>query len=629
MNQYEILKKYFGYDSFREAQETLIGSILSGKDTVGIMPTGAGKSLCFQIPALMMDGITLVISPLISLMKDQVGSLNQAGIHAAYLNSSLTMNQYYKALEFARQGRYPIIYVAPERLMTEEFLDFALHTRIAMVAVDEAHCVSQWGQDFRPSYLKIVEFIGRLPKRPVVSAFTATATKEVRDDILDILQLREPMVMTTGFDRSNLYFGVMAPKDRYGAIRNYLECHSEDSGIIYCLTRKVVEEVSERLRQDGFGVVRYHAGLSDQERKQSQDDFIYDRASIMVATNAFGMGIDKSNVRFVLHYGMPKNMESYYQEAGRAGRDGEPAECILYYAGQDVITNQFFIDHNQDNQELDEITRALVQERDRERLRKMTFYCFTNECLRDYILRYFGEYGSNYCGNCQNCLTQFETVDVTDIARGIVGCVQSCRQRYGVNVILDTVHGANTAKIRQYQMDKNPYYGELSKIPMYRLRQVMNYLQLKEFLAVTNDEYAIVKLTANSRKVLENTEEIIMRMAKEQERENREKGEKKTKKGQSFGVALTEQEEGLFQKLRALRTEIAREEKVPPYIVFSDKTLIAMSKAVPRDKSQMLSVSGVGEFKYDKYGERFLACILSETRDSDREDSGRPGTIWR
>lgn len=622
MNQYEILKKYFGYDSFREAQETLIGSILSGRDTVGIMPTGAGKSLCFQIPALMMDGITLVISPLISLMKDQVGSLNQAGIHAAYLNSSLTMNQYYKALEFARQRRYPIIYVAPERLMTEEFLDFALHTKIAMVAVDEAHCVSQWGQDFRPSYLKIVEFIERLPERPVVSAFTATATKEVRDDILDILQLREPMVMTTGFDRSNLYFGVMAPKDRYGAIRNYLECHSEDSGIIYCLTRKVVEDVSERLRKDGFGVVRYHAGLSDQERKQSQDDFIYDRASVMVATNAFGMGIDKSNVRFVLHYGMPKNMESYYQEAGRAGRDGEPAECILYYAGQDVITNQFFIDHNQDNQELDEITRALVQERDRERLRKMTFYCFTNECLRDYILRYFGEYGSNYCGNCQNCLTQFETVDVTDIARGIVGCVQACRQRYGVNVILDTVHGANTVKIRQYQMDENPYYGELSKIPMHRLRQVMNHLQLKEFLAVTNDEYAIVKLTANSRKVLENTEKITMRMAKEQERDNREKGEKKTKKGQNLGVALTEQEEGLFQKLRALRTEIAREEKVPPYIVFSDKTLIAMSKTAPRDKSQMLSVSGVGEFKYDKYGERFLACILTEVRG--REESDRP-----
>lgn len=619
MNQYEILKKYFGYDSFRDAQETLIESILSGRDTVGIMPTGAGKSLCFQIPALMMEGITLVISPLISLMKDQVGSLNQAGIHAAYLNSSLTMNQYYKALDFARQGRYPIIYVAPERLVTEEFLDFALHSRIAMVAVDEAHCVSQWGQDFRPSYLKIVEFIEQLPQRPVVSAFTATATKEVRDDILDILQLRDPLVMTTGFDRSNLYFGVMAPKDRYASVKNYLERHPGDSGIIYCLTRKVVEEVCERLRQDGFSVTRYHAGLGDQERRQNQEDFIYDRVSVMVATNAFGMGIDKSNVRFVLHYGMPKNMESYYQEAGRAGRDGEPAECILFYAGQDVITNQFFIDSNQDNQELDAMTRALVQERDRERLRKMTFYCFTNECLRDYILRYFGEYGSNYCGNCQNCLTQFEDVDVTEIAKGIVGCVKACRQRYGVNVILDTVHGANTAKIRQYRMNENPHYGELAKVPTYRLRQVMNYLQLHQLLAVTNDEYAIVKLTADSWQVLEGTEAIVMRMAKEQERTAQEKKEKKKKRVVS-GVELTEAEQRLFERLRVLRTEIAREEKVPPYIVFSDKTLTSMSKIRPRDKAGMLKVSGVGEFKYDKYGERFLGCVREESEEEDTEE---------
>lgn len=619
MNQYEILKKYFGYDSFRDAQETLIESILSGRDTVGIMPTGAGKSLCFQIPALMMEGITLVISPLISLMKDQVGSLNQAGIHAAYLNSSLTMNQYYKALDFAKQGRYPIIYVAPERLVTEEFLDFALHSRIAMVAVDEAHCVSQWGQDFRPSYLKIVEFIEQLPKRPVVSAFTATATKEVRDDILDILQLRDPLVMTTGFDRSNLYFGVMAPKDRYASVKNYLERHPGDSGIIYCLTRKVVEEVCERLRQDGFSVTRYHAGLGDRERRQNQEDFIYDRTSVMVATNAFGMGIDKSNVRFVLHYGMPKNMESYYQEAGRAGRDGEPAECILFYAGQDVITNQFFIDNNQDNQELDAMTRALVQERDRERLRKMTFYCFTNECLRDYILRYFGEYGSNYCGNCQNCLTQFEDVDVTEIAKGIVGCVKACRQRYGVNVILDTVHGANTAKIRQYRMNENPHYGELAKVPTYRLRQVMNYLQLHQLLAVTNDEYAIVKLTADSRQVLESKGAIVMRMAKEQERTVQEKNEKKKKRVVS-GVELTEAEQRLFERLRVLRTEIAREEKVPPYIVFSDKTLISMSKIRPRDKVGMLKVSGVGEFKYDKYGERFLGCVREESEEEDTEE---------
>ena len=608
----KVLKQYFGYDAFREGQEFLIDSILEGRDVLGIMPTGAGKSICYQVPALMMEGITLVISPLISLMKDQVEGLNQAGVHAAYLNSSLTPGQYRKALGYAREGRYPIIYVAPERLLTEEFLDFALHTSIAMVAVDEAHCVSQWGQDFRPSYLKIVDFIGRMKARPVVAAFTATATKEVKEDIISILMLREPALMTTGFDRQNLYFGVMTPKNRYETIRSYLESHRKDSGIIYCLTRKVVEEVCEKLADDGFPVTRYHAGLSDAERKHNQEDFIYDRKPVMVATNAFGMGIDKSNVRFVFHYGMPKNLESYYQEAGRAGRDGQPAECFLLYNGQDVITNQYFIENNQDNQELDSLTRGLVMERDRERLRKMTFYCFTNECLRDYILRYFGEYGKNYCGNCSNCLSQFETVEVTQQVKIIIGCVRECRQRYGTNVIIETVHGADTAKIRGYRMNKNPFYGELSEVPVYRLRQMVNYLVLNEYLAVTNDEYAIVKLTDKSGLILNEEEPVIMKIAKEQTRPVKEaagrKGRRESGK-KTMDVELSGSDELLFERLRGLRTEIAKEEKVPPYVVFSDKTLTHMCLSRPKTKEQMLAVAGVGEYKYEKYGERFLDCI--------------------
>ena len=478
MTKYEVLKKYFGYDSFREGQEMLVDALLNGQDVLGIMPTGAGKSLCYQIPALLLPGITLVVSPLISLMKDQVSTLNQAGIHAAFLNSSLSAAQYRKALGFAMEGRYKIIYVAPERLLTPEFLCAVQSMEISMISVDEAHCISQWGQDFRPSYLKITEFVEQLPARPVIGAFTATATKEVRDDIEALLSLRDPVRLVTGFDRKNLKFTVQQPKDKFAAVESFLAEHEADCGIIYCLTRKNVEEVCEKLEQKGYSVTRYHAGLSDLERKENQEDFIYDRKQIMVATNAFGMGIDKSNVRYVIHYNMPKNMESYYQEAGRAGRDGLPAECILLYAGQDVITNQFFIENMAQESE-DPETTALIRQREEERLKKMTFYCFTHECLRDYILRYFGEYGSNYCGNCSNCLSEFETVDVTAAAKAILGCVRECRQRYGTTVILDTLHGANTAKIRQYRMDENTHYGELAKEPVYRLRQILNELQVR------------------------------------------------------------------------------------------------------------------------------------------------------
>ena len=609
MTKEEVLKKYFGYDSFRAGQETLVNGILSGRDTLGIMPTGAGKSLCYQIPALLMSGITLVVSPLISLMKDQVTALNQAGIHAAYLNSSLTPGQYQTALRNLVQGRYKIVYVAPERLLTDSFLWAASQIEISMVSVDEAHCISQWGQNFRPSYLKIPDFVEQLPVRPVVSAFTATATAEVREDIAAILGLQDPVTLVTGFDRKNLFFSVKQPKDKLSSTLAYLTEHSGECGIIYCLTRKTVEEVHNALVGRGFSATRYHAGLSDEERRKNQEDFIFDRKEIMVATNAFGMGIDKSNVRYVLHYNMPKNMESYYQEAGRAGRDGLPSECILFYSGQDVVTNQFFIDRMEAAEGMDEETAALVQERERERLKKMTFYCFTNDCLRSYILRYFGEYGDSYCGNCSNCLTQFEEKDVSETARKLIGCVKAARRSYGMTLIVDTVHGSKNSRLLQVGMDRNPYYASCAEEPVYRLRQILNHLLVEGCLFLTDDKYPVLELTEKSEEILEGGT-IRMKTAKEQPKKIKEKKPKKRLLAEEGEVDYD-----LFEKLRGLRMELAKKDRVPPYLVFTDKTLTQMCQLRPKSKEEMLMVSGVGENKFRKYGEAFLALLNEERQD--------------
>lgn len=608
MDKKRYLQKYFGYDSFREGQEGLIDSILSGKDTFGIMPTGAGKSICYQLPAIMMDGITLVITPLISLMKDQVYSLKQAGIRGAYFNSSLTYRQYLKALEYAKQGTYKIIYVAPERLSNEEFLDFAKHVKISMVAVDEAHCVSQWGQDFRPSYLRILDFIEQLDERPVVSAFTATATAQVRDDVVQILKLRQPTVITTGFDRQNLFFAVRKPKDKYGEIRRYMEEHPSSSGIIYCLTRRLVEEVCDRLNADGVNATRYHAGLSDEERRQNQEDFIFDVKPVMVATNAFGMGIDKSNVNFVIHYNMPKNIESYYQEAGRAGRDGEKADCILLYSGQDVITNQFFIEKDRENQELSPEERELIRERDRQRLRRMTFYCHTSDCLRNYMLDYFGERSPGYCGRCSNCLTNFQEVDVTKTVRSVIGCINDCYRSYGVITILDTLRGSHTERIERYRLDENSYYGAEADKTVVFLRKVIDHMLLEGYLEKSDDRYGLLETTEKAGGLLLRGDTVKLKVAKEKE------PEKNTVRKTSKSSALHTENQQLFQELRELRMKLAKVQSVPPYVIFTDKTLNEFCRLMPETKAEMLKVSGVGETKLRKYGEDFLEVIRRHRR---------------
>ena len=605
VNALETLKTYFGYDTFREGQEKIVEAILTNRDVLAIMPTGAGKSICYQIPALILPGITLVISPLISLMQDQVKALNDAGIHAAFINSSLTENQISKALYLAASGRYKIIYVAPERLENYEFLEFARNVEISMVTVDEAHCISQWGQDFRPSYLKIVEFIKNLPKRPIVSAFTATATEEVKNDILCTLSLADPEVVITGFDRKNLYYSVENIRRKDEFIMEYIEKHPTESGIIYCATRKNVDNLFELLFKRGVSVTRYHAGLTNETRKKNQDDFIYDRTPVIIATNAFGMGIDKSNVRYVIHYNMPQSMENYYQEAGRAGRDGENSQCILLFSLQDVMIDRMLLD-NKDFSDVDEEDEYLIRQRDIRRLQTMEGYCKTTGCLRNYILEYFGEKTSGPCDNCGNCHREYHEVDMTAEAKWVVNCVAETRGRYGLTIVLGTLMGAKRARLRELRTEQYKSYGALSGHSEAELRTLISQMTEMGYLYQTQEKYSVLKL-GNITPLKDANTRVIMRTYEEKEPDKKKKIQKAVRKRSTD--ALTSAGYDLFEILRKLRLEIAKEESMPPYIIFSDKTLIDMCVKKPSDEEEMLNVSGVGANKLKKYGQRFLEEI--------------------
>ena len=601
----EILKQYFGYDSFRPGQDELVQAILSGRDTLGIMPTGAGKSICYQVPALALPGLTLVVSPLISLMKDQVGALNEAGVPAACINSAMSFEEMRDALYFAGRGQYKLLYVAPERLTAPFFLDFARRVPISMVTVDEAHCISQWGQDFRPSYLKILDFLAALPQRPLVSAFTATATAEVRDDIIRALGLEEPFVITTGFDRPNLYFAVEKPSSKPSALLAHLMQRRDKSGIVYCSTRKTVEEVCDMLLSRGLPATRYHAGLDPEERLANQDDFLYDRKTVMVATNAFGMGIDKSNVSFVIHYNMPKNMESYYQEAGRAGRDGEAADCILLYNGQDVRTAEFLIEHSHENEDesMDEKTRRQLIERDMERLKQMTFYATTTDCLRRYILNYFGEKAPLCCGHCGNCDTNFEEVDATMDARKILSCVYRLDERrlhFGKTVAAAVLTGSKSEQINRFHLDTLSTYNIMHEQTAVRVRQLIDVLLERGLLTADPERYNALFLTQTGNALMRGRGELRIKLPREK------KPETAARRTEELAADVDEK---LFEKLRALRTKVAQRAGVPPYVVFSNATLADMAARQPKSEYELLGVRGVGEAKARRYGAEFVDCI--------------------
>lgn len=632
----EALNRYFGYDSFRPGQSGIVSAILAGHDVLGVMPTGAGKSICYQIPAAILPGVAIVISPLISLMRDQVDALNDVGLPAAFINTTQTPDEQDLVFAQALSGQIKLLYVAPERLETERFRNFAVRVPISLVAVDEAHCVSQWGQDFRSSYLGIGEFIAGLPTRPTVAAFTATATERVRRDIVSILGLHTPSITVTGFDRPNLYFDVisMPRKDKASWVASYIASHPDESGIVYCATRKETEALAESLNSAvaelraaggadvsdiGTIAVAYHGGMSADAREKAQRDFVTDRVPVVVATNAFGMGIDKSNVRFVIHHNMPESIEAYYQEAGRAGRDGEPSRCTLLWNESDIVTRRRLLDSDYENERLTPEEQEAVRASKRRLLDAMVGYCRTTDCLHAYMTRYFGETAGTAAktdgkcvGGCANCEHTFETIDVTDIARAVSRCVHDVNQHVGSGKIVKVLRGSKAQDLSYLNPESLPSFGMLDEVPEARIRDVLSQMATDGFLTIAEGRLPIVGFGPRAAETVAPEFHYDIKKIKRADARARRTPDVSTPAVGSY--VPDDGDEALFQKLRALRLDIARELGKPPYIVFSDKTLRDMVRVKPITDDQFLAVNGVGESKLKQYGERFMAAI--------REDSG-------